>query len=262
MTNDQELIKKLTKEIGNKKNTELKVGKIYLSKEDVKNGFEPYKGVGNIFDVSSHNFHLVLDISESEKNKIYIEKYTNHIHDMREKIIDVLKEKGFVTINSSEYKKMEPIENYNKNTIYVYERGGKSGYFPAFNKTTCAENKLNHLFRYIPCMKNGIYYTLNFMRFYIDRDANVNVIYNAYQFDASRMIYTNQNYIGYPTRYTKHRLKEINDFAYNFFYNPETIGLDFNSTKENSNEREEHIDNIVNEFIAFINKCDEVIKKE
>ena len=29
MTNDQELIKKLTKEIGNKKNTELKVGKIY-----------------------------------------------------------------------------------------------------------------------------------------------------------------------------------------------------------------------------------------
>ena len=90
MTNDQELIKKLTKKIGNKKNTELKVGKIYLSKEDVKNGFEPYKGVGNIFDVSSHNFHLVLDISESEKNKIYIEKYTNHIHDMREKIIDVL----------------------------------------------------------------------------------------------------------------------------------------------------------------------------
>lgn len=105
MTNDQELIKKLTKEIGNKKNTELKVGKIYLSKEDVKNGFEPYKGVGNIFDVSSHNFHLVLDISESEKNKIYIEKYTNHIQDMREKIIDVLKEKGFITINSSEYKK-------------------------------------------------------------------------------------------------------------------------------------------------------------
>lgn len=35
MTNDQELIKKLTKKIGNKKNTELKVGKIYLSKEDV-----------------------------------------------------------------------------------------------------------------------------------------------------------------------------------------------------------------------------------
>lgn len=262
MTNDQELIKKLTKEIGNKKNTELKVGKIYLSKEDVKNGFEPYKGVGNIFDVSSHNFHLVLDISESEKNKIYIEKYTNHIHDMREKIIDVLKEKGFVTINSSEYKKMEPIENYNKNTIYVYESGGKSGYFPALNKTTYAENKLNHLFRYIPCMKNGIYYTLNFMRFYIDRDANVNVIYNAYQFDVSRTFYTNQNYIVYPTRYTKHRLEEINAFVYNFFYNPEIIGLDFNSTKENPNERKEHIHNIVNEFIAFINKCDEVIKKE
>ena len=73
--------------------------------------------------------------------------------------------------------------------------------------------------------------------------------------------YTNQNYIGYPTRYTKHRLEEINDFAYNFFYNPEIIGLDFNSTKENSNEKEEHIHNIVNGFIAFINKCDEVIKK-
>lgn len=80
-----------------------KVGK-FIYKEDVKR-IEPYKGVANIFDVSSHNFHLVLDISESEKNKIYIEKYTNHIQDMREKIIDVLKEKGFITINSSEYKK-------------------------------------------------------------------------------------------------------------------------------------------------------------
>lgn len=55
--------------------------------------------------------------------------------------------------------------------------------------------EVNKLFYYILCMKNGIYYTLNFMRFYIDRDANVNVIYNAYQFDASRTFYTNQNYI-------------------------------------------------------------------
>ena len=52
--------------------------------------------------------------------------------------------------------------------------------------------EVNKLFYYILCMKNGIYYTLNFMRFYIDRDANVNVIYNAYQFDASRTFYTNQ----------------------------------------------------------------------
>lgn len=39
-------------------------------------------------------------------------------------------------------------------------------------------------------MKNGIYYNLNFMRFYIDREANVNVIYNSYQFDASLSRYT------------------------------------------------------------------------
>ena len=46
---------------------------------------------------------------------------------------------------------MEPTENYNKNTIYVYEGGGSTGRLNPLMNTEYKE--VNKLFRYIPCMK-------------------------------------------------------------------------------------------------------------
>lgn len=258
MTNDREKIGKLTKKIGNKKNTELGVGKIYLSKVEDGKGYEPYKGVENIFDTRSHNFHLVLNMDENEE---IIEKYIKHICNIRKKIITTLENYGFNSIKAGEYRKEAPIKDYSKNTLYIYKRGGSRGNLVSLNKTKYSESKLNHLFRYIPCMKNGIYYNLNFMRFYIDKEAKVNVIYNAYQFDASKTEYTNQNYIGYPTRYKKHKLEELRNFTHNIYYNPQTNCLDFEK-EYTSVEIGNHAEEIVKEFIDFIDKCEELTKKE
>ena len=258
MTNDREIIGALTKELSNEKDEELGVGKIYLSKVENGKGYEPYMGVENIFDTESHNFHLVLDIDENEE---IIKKYIEHICDIRKKIIEKLdaKEFGFKIIDRDEYRKKVPIKDYSKNTSYIYKRGGSRGNLVPLNKTKYSE--LNHLFRYISCMKNGIYYNLNFMRFYIDKEAKVNVIYNAYQFDASMTEYTNQNYIGYPTRYKKHKLEELRNFTHNMYYNPQTNCLDFEK-EYTSDEIKNHAEEIVKEFIAFIDKCEELTKKE
>lgn len=260
MINDRKEIGKFTKEIGNKKNTELGVGKIYLSKVEDGKGYDPYEGVENIFDMGSRNFHLVLDIDE---NKEIIEKYIKHICDIRKEIVKKLKSKeyGFNLIKADEYGNAEFIKDYSKNKYYLYEGGGKIGRLNALDETEYSKSKLNHLFRYIPCMKKGIYFNLNFMRFYIDKEAKVNVIYNAYQFDASKTEYTNQNYIGYPTRYKKHKLEELRNFTHNIYYNPQTNYLDFEK-EYTSEEIENHAEEIVKEFIAFIDKCEELTKKE
>lgn len=255
MTNDREIIGTLTKELGNEKDEELGVGKIYLSKVENGKGYEPYEGVENIFDTESHNFHLVLDIDGNEK---IIKKYIEHICDIREKIIEKLdtKEFGFEIIDSDEYRKKAPIKDYSKNTSYIYKRGGAPGNLVPLNETKYSE--LNHLFRYISCMKNGIYYNLNFMRFYIDKEAKVNVIYNAYQFDASMTKCTNQNYIGYPTSDKEHNLDELSNFTHNIYYNPQINCLDF----KEAGDIENHAREVAKEFVAFIDKCEELTKKE
>lgn len=256
MINDRKEIGKFTKEIGNKKNTELGVGKIYLSKVEDGKGYDPYEGVENIFDIGSRNFHLVLDIDENEE---IIRKYTKYIDKIRNEIITELNAYGFDKIKTkAEYKKKTSLKDYSKNKYYLYERGGACGNLVPLNETKYSELELNHLFRYIPCMKNGIYYNLNFMRFYIDKEAKVNVIYNAYQFDASMTEYTNQNYIGYPTSDKEHNLDELRNFTHNIYYNPQINCLDFKDTGDIEN----HAREVAKEFVAFIDKCEELTKKE
>lgn len=250
MTNDRNVIAQLTKEIGNKKNKELGIGKIYISKVNDKNEFKPYKDVDNVFDEGSHNFHLVLQDEQILNN------YCNHTREIRNKIVEELKkENGFKTINSNEYKKTAPINDYSEEKKYIYENGGKKGNLRALQNTKYSEQ--NYIFRYIPCMKNGIYYNLNFMRFYIDREANVNVIYNSYQFDASLSRYTNQNYIGYPTRYTKHTVNELKEFTHNIFFNPETNCLEIGK-KYGEDDIDKHVKEIVEEFLQFIEICEKL----
>ena len=250
MTNDRNVIAQLTKEIGNKKNKELGIGKIYISEVNDKNEFKPYENVDNIFDEESHNFHLILE------DKEILNDYCNHTKRIRNKIVEELKkENGLKAINRGEYKKIVPIKDYSEETIYIYEKGGQTGSLHTLQNTEYSEQ--NHIFRYIPCMKNGIYYNLNFMRFYIDREVNVNVIYNAYQFDASLSMYTNQNYIGYPTRYTKHTVNGLKEFTHNIFFNPRTNCLKIGK-EYGEDDIDKHVKEIIEEFLQFIETCEKL----
>ena len=104
----------------------------------------------------------------------------------------------------------------------------------------------SNLFRYIWVSINDVKYELNFMRFFISNENEVNCILESAQFDKTYTDYINSNGVCYP----KTPFGQINELdniiqenrKKNFCYNPASSIFD--------------AENLAKEFIEFICKCE------
>ena len=186
----------------------------------------------HIFDDESNNYHLYPQNRDTDLEKFITEK--------RKAIAKKIPSKY------STKKSMEEFNNSpNDGNIYFY--CGNSG---KLNGIDCT------LFKYIAAVKNGILYELNFMRFFVSRDNNVNCVIGAIQFD--RVIdksrekimdrRVNRNGICYPTTYMEQSKEQwmqlINENRRkSFFLNPQ---VSFDCAPEV----------ILQLFVDFIEMCD------
>ena len=213
-----------------------------------------------VYDTRTKNFHIFPNSMEITDEILQSEA------DLRLKVYNYFIEycnNNKETFDVIKYEKSRPSENARSKKLRISEEMHDK---MVIDKVVdckkgegCGKNKVTRgLYKYLPFYYNGKIYNINFMRFYIDKEAKVNVIYNAYQFDASMTEYTNQNYIGYPTSDKEHNLDELRNFTHNIYYNPQINCLDFKDTGDIEN----HAREVAKEFVAFIDKCEELTKKE
>lgn len=217
-----------------KRATGCSIGKLYV---DI-----PYSSEEDaIFDCNSYNFHLYPEDVELRKN-ISVE-----VGVIRKRIISNLESKKDKDVKVRMIKRINFDNQCYKtddNIIYISEGGGSGG------------KLANGLFKYIVARKNGVQYTLNFMRFFIDKDNNVNCILKSFQFDRSFGGNLNrESDICYPKSYRDQdneklkKLSRVNEKK-NFCFNPKI------KIKDWSNVNEFELQNITDEFIKFINEVD------
>lgn len=235
MTSDVELINNWTH--GNVKG----IGKIICGGCEFLPNYEDEK----ILDNTTYNFHLFPDmevLSEEDKN-LWLD-YFDRVRKLREKIIEELKNKieNVETIDRSEYKNPSRIEKYNSTTYYLAENVGKKGVLDGISNVYIS-NGFNQFFRCIPIYKNGRYYSINFMRFYLDNECKVNCIFDQVQFDSSKNGNVNSECeINYPKTYKGQNEKMIRlSKAGTCVYNPRQY---------------EDVKELVDSFVKFINKVE------
>ena len=247
MTNDMQRVRKITKELGSEI---IGVGNIFWEKVDLESSVKPTSQINDyMFDGKTLNFHLLPEMEEEEK----VKKYVDLITDLRNKIVEELEKKGAQRITVDEYNDFTKIDNYSNNKIYIYFYGGKNGTCSALRgNKKYIDGGWNRVYKYIPCIVNGNYYTINFMRYYIDRMGKVNCIYQAMQFDCSVCGLVNKKRISYPMTYLGMRLDKVSKLVSsgeNFCYNPQITCKVENAGK------------IAELFIKFIEKS-ETYRKE
>ncbi len=202
MTSDVELINNWTH--GNVKG----IGEIICGGHEFLPNYENEK----ILDNTTYNFHLFPDmevLSEEDKN-LWLD-YFDRVRKLRKEIIKELnkKIKNLETIGRSEYENPSRIKKYNSTTYYLAENVGKTGVLDGISKVYIS-NGFNQFFRCIPIYKNGRYYSINFMRFYLDNECKVNCIFDQVQFDSSKNGNVNSECeINYPKTYKGQNEKMI-----------------------------------------------------
>lgn len=181
------------------------------------------EGIGKIL-CGGREFLDIKDLSEEDK-KLWLD-YSERVGKMRKKIIEELKNKieNVKTIGRSEYKNPSEIENYNSTTYYLVENEG--------------------VLDGIPVYKNGRYYSINFMRFYLDNECKVNCILDQVQFDSSKNGNVNSECeINYPKTYKGQNEKMIRLSKKGAcVYNPRQY---------------EDVKELVDSFVKFIKKVDD-----
>lgn len=160
-----------------------------------------------------------------EDKKLWLD-YFERIGKTRKEIIKELNNKidNLETIGWSEFKNPSRIENYNSTTYYLVENEG--------------------VLDGIPIYKNGRYYSINFMRFYLDNECKVNCIFDQVQFDSSKNGNVNSECeINYPKTYKGQNEKMIRLSKKGAcVYNPRQY---------------EDVEELVNSFVKFIKKVDD-----
>ena len=199
-----------------------------------------------ILDNTTYNFHLFPDIevlSEEDKN-LWLD-YFDRVRKLRKKIIEELgkKIKNLETIGRSEYKNPSKIEKYDSTTYYLAENVGEKGVLDGISNIYI-NNGFNQFFRCIPIYKTGRYYTINFMRFYLDNECKVNCIFDRVQFDSSKNGNVNsESEINYPKTYKGQNEKMIRLSEKGAcVYNPRQY---------------EGVKELVDSFVKFIKKVDD-----
>lgn len=199
-----------------------------------------------ILDNTTYNFHLFPDIevlSEEDKN-LWLD-YFERVRKLKKKIIEELgkKIKNLETIGRSEYKNPSKIEKYDSTTYYLAENVGEKGVLDGISNIYI-NNGFNQFFRCIPIYKTGRYYTINFMRFYLDNECKVNCIFDQVQFDSSKNGNVNsESEINYPKTYKGQNEKMIRLSKKGAcVYNPRQY---------------EGVKELVDSFVKFIKKVDD-----
>lgn len=160
-----------------------------------------------------------------EDKKLWLD-YFERIGKTRKEIIKELNNKidNLETIGWSEFKNPSRIENYNSTTYYLVENEG--------------------VLDGISIYKNGRYYSINFMRFYLDNECKVNCIFDQVQFDSSKNGNVNSECeINYPKTYKGQNEKMIRlSKKAACVYNPRQY---------------EDVEELVDSFVKFIKKVDD-----
>lgn len=147
------------------------------------------EGIGKII-CGGREFPDIKDLSEEDKN-LWLD-YSERVAKMRKEIIKELNNKieNLETIDWFEYKNPSRIKNYNSTTYYLVENEG--------------------VLDGISVYKNRRYYSINFMRFYLDNECKVNCILDQVQFDSSKNGNINSECeINYPKTYKGQNEKMI-----------------------------------------------------
>lgn len=195
----------------------------------------------------TYNFHLFPIIKSETEKKIWIE-YFKRVEKLRNEIIKKLNANRITKI---EYKNPSKIENYDSTTYYLAYDVGKKGNLYGISQYY-KDNGLNHFFRCIPIYKNGRYYSINFMRFYLDKEYKVNCIFDQIQFDSSKNGNVNsEDEINYPATY-KGQNKKMIRLSQNgsCVFNPPKIANIWNCDSDNT------INEIVETFIEFMDNIE------
>lgn len=216
------------------------IGNLYVESVKEENKIEEM-AYEKIFDDESYNFHLY------PADHICENDIADKIVLLRKDVRELLKKRDNVITSEC---------SIEKDTLFL------------------DTNKGNHaptspLFKYIYMKKNNIVYEINFMRFYISKEENsVNCILAAVQFDCCVGEYVNKTKEGeciicYPTSYQgqKSQLNHIIEKSQNrnFCYNP-PIQFSLNDI-EQEKLRNTIAKKICEEFIYFIEKCEEIKRK-
>lgn len=160
-----------------------------------------------------------------EDKKLWLD-YFERVGKMRKEIIKELnnKIKNLETIGWSEYKNPSRIKNYNSTTYYLVENEG--------------------VLDSISVYKNRRYYSINFMRFYLDNECKVNCIFDQVQFDSSKNGNVNSECeINYPKTYKGQ--------------NEKMIRLSKNGACVYNPRQCEDVKELVDSFVKFIKKVDD-----
>ena len=230
----------------------LNVGKVFFGEKE----YEASESDNRIYDTETGNFHLFPEFDFENDDINDWKEYFETVGTVRSKIVQRIKEKTHVEeIESIQYEKPNTIVCYDPEALYLYDGGGKSGVLRGMPHDY-VEQGLNQFFMYIPMYKAGRYYTINFMRLYIDTSNSVNCRYGEIQFDTSLSRYVNEDGIHYPTSFMdqNENMIRLSDSANQAcIFNPSETG---NIWTINNDEHQ--IEVVVEAFLKFIHKVEEM----
>ena len=206
---------------------EYKIGNLY--RNDLFQKYESSK-VQSIVDIDTengkgtYNFHFCL---KEDKEEEILKEVCTCIDKILKCVNNNLKESNIIVETNHKYTKNGSIDK-------------RSGSLKMNGKN------YSNLFRYIWVSINDVKYELNFMRFFISNENEVNWILESAQFDKTYTDYINSNGVCYP----KTPFGQINELdniiqenrKKNFCYNPASSIFD--------------AENLAKEFIEFICKCE------
>lgn len=196
-----------------------------------------------IFDENTQNYHIFPEDPMIMKN---ISDY------VAGKYKDIVEYIGTKTISGDKITQVDKLSKkeskQNSEVIFLKKRNIDHWATGRIRRLSCfPEYKAaNHLYVYMPFMKNGIFYNINFMRFYIIED-KIYCDLKSLQFEKSNSMYLNSGGIVYPKHNTNDDLSKIKNND-TLCYNPKS-----NFTNDPCE--------IIEEFKNFIEKCEECEKK-
>ncbi len=206
----------------------LGIGKVFL--KDKENGYEVLgkdkEETAYIFDTNTGNFHFLPVLKTDE--------IVADLQDYLDTAMDVI----------NQIKKKLPPENY---TVCPERTGRLNTGLPQDYEKWQIDNAF---FKYVQIEKNGRYFTINFMRWYVKKEnKTINCIMGGIQFDSTatkNQSVNSQGSIGYPNTDEAQELENLEPKNEVYVYNPRVKDI-WKVADNGANQ-------LVEEFMNFIDK--------
>ena len=219
------------------KRTGLKPGSVKIKDETFENNI-------CLYDCKSANFHLLprLDLEGAESA---LNDYLKVVEEVQKEINNIIK------CRLSDLARIKGKGNLNEYPPEYKERGIRNAFY-----------------KYISIYDGQRYYTINFMRWYIDKENKVNCRFGEIQFDTTinkkRRVNTAQfkekdrgkDIIRYPKSYKgqSEKMIRLDGEDQVCVYNPKGIGNIWKIQEEAKKEEQKAYNDVVENFIEFIKK--------